>query len=613
MLQNAAKLWGLKNVQAVDPFVKLLIEAFSTEIFKVNNEVQSNQERILERISRILIPSTYTFPRPAHAIAFTTTDESLEIIPDHDEFFVKKFITSSIKAVADIQVDVAFTPIDNIAVVNAQVTLIMVNKTCYVLDDGLNKQPLARLDEKEIEYNTLVLAIDATGYTNEKLERLTLFCSNPAYEHLDWLYKLLPFIEISSYSNQEISIKSGITYESTNELEGYAELIQDYAINKKIQENIKSIYAPQFLELTGFSGTFTKDEHETPDELQLIAQQPELKKILSKKKMIWLKLKFPPQFTPEILDSFSFALNAFPVYNRTWKQNQSSLDITGNNIPLLTGVGEHFLFVNEVTDGKGHRYAEIPFTQGKGLKAYTYSIRLGGLERFNNRNALDQIAHVLELTRDEVAAFGNLERDTVIGALEDMTIHMQTLNRKLQNVNAFVNQEMNYVIVEATEDMEHIYVSYWVSNCQLANNIRVGVVLTQQKRTLEKNRTIRLLTESIGGEQEQKGIDAIQAFKFSLTTRDKIVSTEDIKSFCRLLLKDQIKEINVKRGTIVSSKPKEGFIRTIEAEIVPHDYGFMGEKYWNQKAKELKNQITLKAIDGIEYVVKFLNKDKKAI
>ena len=40
MLQNATKLWGVKNMQLLDPFVKLLIDAFSTEVFKANNEIQ---------------------------------------------------------------------------------------------------------------------------------------------------------------------------------------------------------------------------------------------------------------------------------------------------------------------------------------------------------------------------------------------------------------------------------------------------------------------------------------------------------------------------------------------------------------------------------------------
>ena len=70
MLQNATKLWGVKNVQALDPVVKLLIDAFSTEVFKANNEIQNVNGRILEKLARLLTPAKYTHPNPAHAIAF---------------------------------------------------------------------------------------------------------------------------------------------------------------------------------------------------------------------------------------------------------------------------------------------------------------------------------------------------------------------------------------------------------------------------------------------------------------------------------------------------------------------------------------------------------------
>jgi len=40
ILKNATTLWGVSNPHALDPFVTLLIDAFSTEIFKVNNDIE---------------------------------------------------------------------------------------------------------------------------------------------------------------------------------------------------------------------------------------------------------------------------------------------------------------------------------------------------------------------------------------------------------------------------------------------------------------------------------------------------------------------------------------------------------------------------------------------
>lgn len=71
-----------------------------------------------------------------------------------------------------------------------------------------------------------------------------------------------------------------------------------------------------------------------------------------------------------------------------------------------------------------------------------------------------------------------------------------------------------------------------------------------------------------------------------------------------MALKGQIQNISIKRGTKVSDRPKEGFVRTVEVEIIPSNYAFYGEKYWDNTAEILKNNISARAIDGIEYRVK---------
>lgn len=116
-----------------------------------------------------------------------------------------------------------------------------------------------------------------------------------------------------------------------------------------------------------------------------------------------------------------------------------------------------------------------------------------------------------------------------------------------------------------------------------------------------------MLTETTGGVEEQKQSDIVQAYKYALTTRDQIITIEDIKNYCRMVLKNGIKTIQVKRGTMISNKPKEGFVRTVDISIVPVDYELYGSKYWNNMEEVLKNGIKSKAIDGVEYRVRIGN------
>lgn len=605
MLQNATKVWGLKSPQSLDPFVKLLIDAFSTEVFKANNEIQTVNARILEKLAKLLTPSIYTHPVPAHAIAFTQPSDSSEILLEHTEFFFRKHITSTIKSESDKQINIPFTPVGNVRINKVQTSIMFVGNTCYSIDERLNKIPVARFQGRPEDYRKVTIGIDISKYSQETFPKyLSIYCSNPAFEHLDFTYKLLPYITVTSNGNP-LFVKEGLTYYQNTQADGYEQIFHEQSIHNKIIEDVKSIYRHKFIEVSGISSSLFSEPGKLPDNLSFVDYKEEILKHIDGKRYLWLTLEFPPQFSAEILDNFSFVLNAFPIYNRGWKKTEYSLDIMGNNIPLVTDEGEHFLYVDEVQDGDGRRYTEIPFTPNDDLKKGLYTVRKGGMERFTNRNAVDMIANVLELTRDEIAAFSLLNRDNVKGMLSEMSDKMKSMVQKVNNARRTVKQELNYVIMEPVDKTDHTYASFWITHCTLANHLRPGTELSNQL----KSQLLILLSETIGGAEEQKGTDSIQAYKYALTTRDKIISLEDVKNYCRMMLKDELKEVRVKRGTMISNKPKEGFIRTVEVEIIPNNYSFYGRLYWENMANILRNQIILKAIDGIEYLVNVTNED----
>lgn len=607
ILQNAVKIWGLKSTSSIDPFVRLLIEAFSSELFRANNEVHAMNTRVLERLAKLLTPYMYTYPQPAHAIGTAFPLESTEILSSNSEFYIQRQFSSSLKAASDIQINIPFTPVDNIVLTKMNVDVLFTGNTCFIFDADFNKIPIARVSEA-VHHNKIIMGIDVSKYDKDEFpNELSFYCSNPTFEHIDFVFKLLPFVTIRNHG-KELTVSSGLTYDDVSGISGYEEIFKEHSIQTKTEKNIKNIYKEKFIEISGIKGTIA--EKVLPEYIAQFNESKEVNGHLSGKSYIWLDIEFPPQYTTEILENFSFVLNAFPIYNRGWRSNESSLDIMGNNIPLFTDVGEHFLYVENVVDEYGNQYNEIPFSESGELKRGLYTVRTGGMERFTERNALDMISNVLELTRDEVSAFGILERDKVSKALTNMTQQMKVLEQKVTGASRNVIQQVNYVIVDLIADTKNIKADYWVTHCGLANNIRTGSKLMMQKRSQSSVfRNLTLITETAGGTEEQKGTNAIQAYKYALTTRDKLISIEDIKSYCRLVLKNEIKSLEVKRGTIISSKPKEGFIRTIEIEIIPNAYDYLGKKYWDSFSVTLKHQIMLRGIDGIEYIVRIKDTD----
>ncbi|AQX13803.1 type VI secretion system baseplate subunit TssF [Elizabethkingia meningoseptica] len=604
MLQNATKLWGVKSIQSLDPFVKLLIDAFSTEVFKANNEIQNVNSRLLERLAKILTPTKYTHPSPAHAVAFYMPQEDTELVMDYTEFFFKKNISSFSKTQSDKQIDIPFTPVDNIKTIKAQVAVMVVGNTCYTFDQGLNRAPVCRVNNRIEDYRRITIGIDISQYDSDRFpDKLSLYCSNVAFEHIDYVYRLLPHVKVTS-NGKALNITSGLNYTDQKKYEGFEEVFREQSLRYKVTEDVKKIYNSKFVEIEGITDDLLLEPGFFPFELgHLKGNTPQLEQLIHDHRFLWLTLEFPPQFTDQILDNFSFAINAFPVYNRLWKKTEYVLDIMGNNIPLETNKGEYFLYVDEVIDGQGKKYEEIPFTPNDQLSKGLYTVRKGGMERFSKRNAVDMMINVLELTRDEVAAFSVFNRDKLKDLLGEMSDKMKGMIKKVEYADKDLSEDVNYVIIEPIESSVHTYATFWVTHCSLANSIRPGTLLHSQ----QKAKSIMLLSETIGGEMEQKGSDSIQAYRYALMTRDKIVSMEDIKSYCQMVMKDDLKSIKVARGTIISDKPKEGFVKTIDVNIIPHNYPFYGKSYWDHLAVVLENNIKIRAIDGVIYRVKILD------
>ena len=69
MVKTAMHFWGIDKSESLDPLVSLIIEALSSEIYTLSNEVATIETRLLDKLAEILIPGTKTTAQPAHAIA----------------------------------------------------------------------------------------------------------------------------------------------------------------------------------------------------------------------------------------------------------------------------------------------------------------------------------------------------------------------------------------------------------------------------------------------------------------------------------------------------------------------------------------------------------------
>lgn len=109
---------------------------------------------------------------------------------------------------------------------------------------------------------------------------------------------------------------------------------------------------------------------------------------------------------------------------------------------------------------------------------------------------------------------------------------------------------------------------------------------------IEKNQVL-LVTTTQGGRDRLGTAESVLAYKSALLSRDRLITTEDIKAFCHYQLGEKVKNIEVGKGIMVHPDQQQGFVKTIDVTIGIHRsaYDEMMEKgeipFWKDNLKLL--------------------------
>jgi hypothetical protein len=132
------------------------------------------------------------------------------------------------------------------------------------------------------------------------------------------------------------------------------------------------------------------------------------------------------------------------------------------------------------------------------------------------------------------------------------------------------------------EEFNNLTVSYWSTNGEKGNDIKAGTTLQTYKSDGMTQAHCTLLTTTIGGRSRLSASESITAYKSALLSRDRLISLEDIKIFCRLQLGNTAKHIEVAKGVMVPRQVSQGFTRTIDVTIKLNRKDYMDAQERNQ-------------------------------
>jgi hypothetical protein len=594
MLRNALDFWGTANVNDIDPFVKLLIEALSSELYNVSNDVKNLENRVLNKISRILASDYLTSALPAHAILKATPIESTETLNINNHFFYRK-PSAPDKTNAE-ALDVFFTPVGETPVFNAGLRYVFSGHSIYEYDELSHRTTIVNaLPGFTASENALWIGIDCAPQLSS-LQNAAIFFEWPGYTVNEDFYQLLSVVKCYTDAD-ELQITPGLFYEEDNNNQIRPVFYEQNIINQ-ITRDIKEYYNSRFISLSDNRlSNITNYRQPFPQAFTAIFNPADLNQLHP---CVWLKLTFPAAIPAQVIDDLQISINCFPVMNRRLYEQKFRLKDVNNIIPVKPAGHDHFLSVKELRDDRNVAYNEIPYTQSNQNFEGSYSIRNGGAERFDSRNAQQIIEYLFELLRDEKAAFAAYGNDFLNSILKTLEQNLALIEKKSHNVQT-TSELINYLIVKPGNKAGMMYLQYWTTLADNANNIRRGSKLQQFELIKIKPDSLRLMTSTVGGRNSLGASERIQAYKYGLTTKDRIVTQADLTSFCYYELGNKINSVKISKGVSISSNPKEGLKKTTDVYLKPATEISLSAGEWDTLLTLLQSKLESRSIVNTTY------------
>lgn len=291
ILKYALNYWSIKNIEDLDPAVKLILEALSLELYNLGNEVKDTQVRMLEKIAGLLTPDFLTAPGPAHAVLYATPVEPTEVLNNTTSFVAQSKIASQ-NEVADTSLDVFFTPVDAVQVLDVQVAHLLSVGNLFSYDPSYNRQVTARAGRgKYPENNTLWLGLRVNAKI-DNIQNLALY--------FDWknieprlgqrTYQLLPLTKWF-LNDKELQVTPGKQYVNRSDAaDTYEAIFLEYDLLSLIEKDVKQHYDPKFISISDSRFSPIQDfKEEYPAAFKSYFSEIDLQNL--KERLVWIKVE----------------------------------------------------------------------------------------------------------------------------------------------------------------------------------------------------------------------------------------------------------------------------------------------------------------------------------
>jgi hypothetical protein len=567
--------WKDHEVQAFlnDPIIKLFYGACAEELEQVYEEIYHVERRLINRTIESLLPEEFQLPRPAHAIMRAQPIKKVEetrIWPEC-QFVIRKGNRGK---------ELTFAPAGTFRTMQAEIDYLVFRDRFYRISEGNRIQIIGGDSSNAFQDDVLWLGIKDLNKVLPKDEIAIFFAMPQALNEQSAFFNALRFCKCSTADGTPIKMSQGINSQQ-NEFVSYKTSHSDQIVYQLFQTT-RDWYQKYFATLHDLTPK-TANTPPFPSDFKSRFPGHELDKITDD--IFWIKLSFSNMLNERWIHLLYTSINCFPVVNLKLEQKLFEVEETYINIYPI--VSDDFIMAITSIGGKiRSREEELNYTLvdpdlrsavGKEGEAI---FRRGSLGRITSQKLKGMLNHLLNLLKEEIVL---LTKD---GSKEDID-KLNRLNKATIDFEKVIEIEQEKkgkysgsVLLKAFKDQTKVYVRYWTTSGEDANQIKPLSGDDGQKQCDivfapdTGSESLRLLTTSLGGKKEPSDEEYIDTLRRLLLTRNRIVTSEDIKVFCYEYFHPRNVKVNVRKTVKQSQRAGQGLERVLEISILlgSHDY-----------------------------------------
>ena len=580
ILRRAARMWGYSELEtetSFDPIVSLLLSANAAELEKLGFELESSRSRIIERVLEVMFPEEVSGVIPARTLLQVNPMENNAEVSLYSRFVTTKKQQNIYNPSETTIKNIFFSPTLKSKLTTGKVKYIAYGNVLNQIESFFFEDSIGK-SEMHLPSGEIWVGIDCPN--KENLEDLQFFIDiNNAYQKELFFYYMKQAKVY--FGDKEYPLHEGYNVESS-QLNLDNIITKNYSDLEQIYSDVNQYYFSNFFTLEG-----KLEFNEVPEQEELFSSYFIGHQVAENKDIIWLKFKFSEAIVPDILQNVRFALNCIPAINT--KHGTMGRRIKGRMNIVPIDAEDSFLDLDYVTNDKGKRLDLKNYeSENEGISAI---LRKGGISRFDQRNASELLQYLLELIKDETAAFAGIGGDSAKETLRQINQNVASLHQTAKEKN-FTQTNNPYLIVTSGNpgiDFQCM-ISFWSTSAEEANNLKPATVFTLEgSGNGILNNTAVMIQASFGGRRKLSSQDKILEYRNALLTRGRVVTIADIKAFGMNHFKSLVTGIEVQKGTKKEVSLKGGFSRTIDVfllknkeqmeKITPSEWEYLSESF----------------------------------